>query len=70
MANNSKHICTMEGFEAKQQSVADYVSWAYDDTMRNERSTRNFIMGIAEKLKTYEDKVSQTLLPKLNLNKQ
>lgn len=70
LANNSKHIKTMEGFEAREYTPAEYVAWAYNDTMRNAKTARNFILSIQSKLMSYEDKVSQTLLPKLHLSKQ
>jgi hypothetical protein len=59
-----------EALESTEHSVTDFVDWAYKDTLRNAKTTRNFIMGMAERLKTFEDKISQTILPKLMLNKQ
>jgi len=70
LANNSRHIKTMEGFSATEYSTADFVDWAHIDTMRNVKTTKNFILTIASKLKTYEDGVSQILFPKINLHKQ
>lgn len=61
---------SVENFEPKQHSTSEFIDWAYKDTLRKEKTTRNFIMGIAEKLSAYEEKISQTILPKVILTKQ
>jgi hypothetical protein len=66
VTDNSRHMKTAENFQPQEYTTADFVEWAYSDTMRNSKSTKNFISGIAHRLKSYEDEVSHTILPKLN----
>ena len=65
MADNVKFYRNSESFEVKECPSCEYVDWAYDETIRQAKTTRNFIMQTVERLKEYENRISRIYFPKL-----